>query len=361
MQPDSALARFWQWFVTNGARLRAQMYSRDRDAQESAFAELRDAAAKVAPELTLELGAAPEGGPQQLVISADSRPERVDAVKDFVAAAPPLAGWEVVAFRPRLPLHDDIEIALENERVSPADIWFHVAPGADGLGLTLYVRDLTRANERLRGLGASLLAEHAVGERDALTLLSSLQVKPLMSDPATAGLRPFAELIGVLDAAKRQKYPPPGALPINPDADWMNLRGTINGAPALLMLHGGLRPLAGHPDYDRRLTVTIPFHAVGDDGMPASEDEYQAVGDLEDRVREVLEQGQGSLLALSLLTRGRRELAFYTSNAAAALGRLAAVQAVTQTHALEAAVEFDTYWGMYRSFCQAGQQPTDEG
>ena len=66
---------------------------------------------------------------------------------------------------------ESVEIQLEDECVGPDDIWFHVIDTHEGLDLTLYVRGLTNENERFRGLGATLLAEHAVGERDALTLL----------------------------------------------------------------------------------------------------------------------------------------------------------------------------------------------
>src|SRR5436189_71206 len=81
-----------------------------------------------------------------------------------------------------------------------------------GPDLTLRVRGLTPANERLRGLGASLLAQHAVGERDALTMLSALNMEPLPKDPAAAGLRPFRDLVVVFDETRARKYPPPGAL-----------------------------------------------------------------------------------------------------------------------------------------------------
>src|SRR5262245_48586818 len=115
MQPTSARARFWQWFKNNGDRLRDVMYGPDWAAREDASAELREAIEAVEPGLILEFGPSPEGGPNQLVVSADGRPERVDAVKDFVASAPALPGWGVVAFRPRMPIGESVEIALEDE------------------------------------------------------------------------------------------------------------------------------------------------------------------------------------------------------------------------------------------------------
>jgi hypothetical protein len=356
MASDSARDRFWQWFRANGDRLRELMYGPDESAREGAAAELREAAAEVRPGVVLEIGHSPTEGPRQLIVSADGRPERVDPVKEFVASAPALPGWEVVAFRPRMPIGEHLEIALGGETVGPADIWFRVTPDDDGLQLLLHVRGLTPANERVRGLGASLLCEHAVGERDVLTLLSGLRVAALPDDPAAGGLRPFPELVGVFDKEKARRYPPPGSLSFPEEGNWAGLQGAINGAPALVLLNVGLRRFAGHPGYDRRLTVTVPFNQAREDGMPAGEKEYLAVQDIGNRAAEALEEGQESLVALTMMTGGRRELVLYTSDADAALRRLEALRADVDTHRVEDAVEWDSFWGMYRSFCQAAER-----
>jgi hypothetical protein len=359
MQPDTARARFWQWFMNNGDRLRAAMYGPDDDAREEAAAELREAVHTVQPGLVLELGHSAEGEPRQLIVSADGHPERVDAVKNFVAAAPALPGWDVVAFRPRLPIGESLEIVLQGERVGPDDISFRVTENDDGLDLTLHVRGLTAANEKLRGLGASLLAEHAVGERDALTMLNSLRIEPPAATRAP-GLRPFRELAAVFDEAKAAKYPPPGSLPIDLENDWQNMRGTINGSTALVLLHAGLRPFAGHPDYDCRVTVSIPFHGVNEDGLPTTEEEYVTVCDLGDRLADAVGEGQQALLAMTIMTQGRRDLIFYTSDADATLERVEALRAEATTYEVEASVERDTFWGMYRNFCGAGRKAETE-
>jgi hypothetical protein len=359
MQPDTARARFWQWFRNNGDRLQVAMYGRDDGAREAAAGELREAVHAVQPGLVLELARGEEGEPRQLIVSADGRPERVDAVKDFVAAAPALPGWEVVAFRPRMPVGESLAIELQGERVGPEDISFRVTPTDDGLDLTLHVRGLTAANERLRGLGASLLAEHAVGERDALTLLTGLRIEP----PAATrvpGLRPFRELVAVFEEARVAKYPPPGSLPLDLENDWANMRGTINGSTALVLLHAGLRPFAGHPDYDRRVTVSVPFHGVNEDGLPTTEEEYVTVCNLGDRLSDAVGEGQQALLAMSIMTQGRRDLIFYTADADATLERVEELRGEAGTHEIEASVERDTFWGMYRSFCRAGKNAEGE-
>lgn len=354
-----ANARFWQWFEKQGPRIRDTVFSKDEEARERAFAELREATDTVAENLVLEFGSGPEGGPSQLVVSADGRPERVDTVKDFVASAPPLEGWQVIAFRPR-DINDSMEIVIGDERMSPDDIWFEVDESDDGLDLILRVRGLTKKNERMRGLGASLLAEHVMGERDALTLLSSLKVKPLDKEQDTSGLHRLNELPTILDSAREKRYPAPGLLPIDPESDWQLMQGTIGDAVAFIRLHAGLRRVVGHPDYDRRLTVSVLFNETRDDGMPATREELDAVSDVGERIAAVLREGQQSLLALIITSQGKRELVFYTSDPDAALARLEAQRGREPGHQIEAEVERDSFWGKYRTFYQAGSEPDED-
>jgi hypothetical protein len=353
--------RFWRWFRDNGDRLRDRMYGKTNAAREAAAAELREAGASVQPGLVLEIGGSRPGGPRELVVSADGRPERVDPVKDFVASAPALPGWNVTAFRTRMPISDTMEIGLGGETVGPGDIWFRVAADDDGLNLTLHVRGLTAANERVRGLGASLLAEHAVGERDVLTLVSSLRVAALPGDPAAAGLRPFRDLAGVFDEEKAKRYPRPGALPFDPEDGWVGMRGAVNGAEALILLNTGIRRFAGHPDYDRRLTITVPFNQAGANGMPATEKEHTTVQELGNRLGQALQEGQESLVALEMTSAGRRELVVYSADAEAAVRRVEALRARVETHRIEYAVAWDTFWRVYRNFCRAAEPKMSRG
>ena len=46
--------------------------------------------------------------------------------------------------------------------------------------------------------------------------------------------------------------------------------------------------MAGHPAYDRRLEVALPFHEVRDDGMPGTEEEYNTVQEAGERIAAAL-------------------------------------------------------------------------
>src|SRR5262245_56823434 len=126
MEPTSAQVRFWQWFKKNGNPLRALMYGEDHVARQAAGDELREAAGKVLPGVVLEFGPDEAGQPLPLIVSVDGKPDLVDDVKELVASAPPLAGWTVIAFRPRMEIGDSIGIEIEGEKVAADDIWFDV-------------------------------------------------------------------------------------------------------------------------------------------------------------------------------------------------------------------------------------------
>jgi hypothetical protein len=357
MQPSPAHVRFWNWFRDNGDRLAVILVGPDENAREAAMEELSDAARQVVDGPVLEVCAADAHGTKTLVVSADGKHDMVDAVKDFVAAAPSIAGWDVVAFRAR----DDVssfEIGIQGERISADDVFFVVRDSESGLQVVLYVRGLTPKNRKIRGLGATLLAQHAVGELDTLTLLDSLELEPLVEPPGKE-LRPVKELAAVFDTAKAVRYPPPGAM-VEPEDVWLNLSGTLQGSLTLVMLHSALRPLAGHPAYDYRLTVSIPYKARSD-GMPDTDEEYQNACALGDRIADALQKGQQSLLALTLMTQGRRDLVFYTARAGAALLRLEDERKASPQARFKSSLERDTFWGLFRTFLDASEQADEEG
>src|SRR5262249_10499005 len=128
------------------------------------------------------------------------------------------------------------------------------------------------------------------------------------------------------------------------------------GAPTLVRLHAGLDPVAGHPDYDQRLTVSVHFNDPGAEGLGGSEEEYQAVNALTDRLAATPQEGQQSLLALILTTQGRRDAVCYTCNTSEALRRVEVFRSREQAHRIEPTVERDSYWGTYRRFRQAGEK-----
>lgn len=187
----SAEENFWQWFEQNSSRLFAFEADRDR-----LFDELRKALSKVKPGLTFEFGPVKDGR-REFIISADGIRDRFPAVQNLVAAAPSLAQWIVIPFRP--PKSLDMIIEYDGQRLGADDVWFKAEDDAGRIGLTLHVRGLTEHNQRSLGGAAFILLDNALGEFAVETRVGFIEWQGLPDDPAAAGLQPFRSIREVFD------------------------------------------------------------------------------------------------------------------------------------------------------------------
>ncbi len=193
---DSTVAKFWGWFAANAAALKE--VPPEGLATSKVYNRLCDQLGKCHKRLKGEIDTASDGGDWTVVITADGEERIFKFVETVVAAAPPVPGWKVRAFRSRSDVGGS-RIVFGPHEVSGDDIFAAAAPAGEGrVAVTLYVRGLTDDN----GLGraAELLYQHAVGEYDSVKVVSDLRLLPL-PDPPPAGAVPLAELPGVLDRA----------------------------------------------------------------------------------------------------------------------------------------------------------------
>lgn len=187
----SSEERFWEWFEQNSSRLFAFEADRDR-----LFDDLRKALGKVKPGLTFEFGPVKDGR-REFIISADGIRDRFPAVQSLAAAAPALAQWTVIPFRP--PKSLDMIIEYDGQRVGANDVWFKSEADGDRIGLTLFVRGLTEENQQSLAGAAFLLLDNALGEFAVETRVGFIEWDGLPDDPAAAGLQPLPAMRNVFD------------------------------------------------------------------------------------------------------------------------------------------------------------------
>jgi len=185
-------ASFWAWFATHSDRLLAVT-----SADEPVCDELMRQLQKVGGGLWFEFGP-DEAGRREFVVSADGARELFPAVRRLVAAAPDLTRWTVIAFRPRK--GTDFVIEMGGRKVGHEDVWFREEPDGDRVGLTLYLRGLDAKNEDVLGQASFIMLDTALGEYDVVTKVGFVERRPLPADPASEGLRPFAQLPDAVDA-----------------------------------------------------------------------------------------------------------------------------------------------------------------
>src|SRR5215813_3394054 len=109
-------ARFWKWFQRRSERLFG--FERDQDVM---FEELTKELNRVNEGLTFEFGPV-ERGRREFIVSADGIKSVFPAVQKLVAAAPQMAEWEIIAFRP--PKSLDYRIEIGELSIGVDDVWF---------------------------------------------------------------------------------------------------------------------------------------------------------------------------------------------------------------------------------------------
>jgi hypothetical protein len=188
--------KFWKWFL----RHEDEFFRFDSAAvaeRERLFDNLAAELRKVDGDLTFEFG--PKDEKREFVISADGLKRAFPAVAALVAAAPKLARWDVIGFRPRRP---PCIIEINGKRVDPSDVYFTLLDNGKRAGIRLFVPGFSENEAGLKQMGY-LFLDGALGEYDVETELGFIEVLP--SNSKTEGERcPLADLPSKFDALVRQ-------------------------------------------------------------------------------------------------------------------------------------------------------------
>ena len=139
--------------------------------------------------------------PRELIVSADGIQSVFPTVKRLVAAAPAIAGWTIIAFRPRKVLAgSSIELG-DGTSVSGTDVSFHVLRTAGGkLDLVFYVNRVASPVSDPVKQAVFLLLDSTLGEYDVETRLGAIDIQPGVAGPKDA--RTLADLPQAVDALK---------------------------------------------------------------------------------------------------------------------------------------------------------------
>ncbi|HWM87455.1 MAG TPA: hypothetical protein VNO33_16495 [Kofleriaceae bacterium] len=190
----TADAGFWRWF-----RAHAGEAATIRQGSEPIMAKLAAELHRVDERLTVEVGGiASTAEPKELIISAGGLREVFPVVQRLVAAAPPIDGWRVIAFRPRKPGH---RLQFRDREVGGEDLRFRiVSPPQAGRPLDIAVYLETPAVDETSMHVVFLLLDFTLGEFDVATQLGKIEILPISQAPGDA--RPLTELTAIVDGRK---------------------------------------------------------------------------------------------------------------------------------------------------------------
>lgn len=146
--------------------------------------------------LTFEFGPKIEGR-RDFVISADGIREAFTAVEALYAAAPELARWKFIKFRPR---RSPCDISTGDITVKASGVRVHLKRYANNVDLTLYIPDFREEASNSFKTIAYLLLDEAIGEYDVETYVGGIAVKHISA--ASEDTLSLEELPPVFDSAK---------------------------------------------------------------------------------------------------------------------------------------------------------------
>ena len=196
---DTEEATFWKWFSSNQSRF--EHFERD---QEELMDELGSSLEAYKKGIVFEVGAVKEDS-RDLVISADGIEDLFPAVSKLVAAAPKLAGWKIVAFRPRMEDYSRFSLEYGGRKFDPKEIWFYSRIKDGGFDVIFYHPAYRSEDRNLIISGTYILLDMALGEYDVVTGIRHLDHQLLPSDPKAEQLKPFSEFRAAFDDFKKQK------------------------------------------------------------------------------------------------------------------------------------------------------------
>ncbi|HEY4176758.1 MAG TPA: hypothetical protein VGM90_08005 [Kofleriaceae bacterium] len=185
---DPKVATFWKWFADNAKALHDDQNL--QGVMEKISAELD----KVETGVFGEIGV--DKDTRMLVISADGNKALFPAVQKIFDGHPTIAGWKIVAFRPRSQPGDGFSIEMNGKKLAPADVKFVSEVASPKLDVTIYLPGFDDSDAVKQV--AFLLLDHTVGEYDMETKIGGIDFAAI--EKAPAGAKPLPELAAAVDA-----------------------------------------------------------------------------------------------------------------------------------------------------------------
>lgn len=198
-----AIDNFWSWFRQNEKNLRQF----ESDPQKF-LSGLTNEINKIQKGLIIELEP-PQKGIINMTISANGDKDLFPAVQAIVAKAPKITGWNIIAFRQRVPIEDvkKMRIKAAGQELNPSQMKFYPLIEGKKLDIIVYVAGITEENFDKIAYGGLLLLDHLLGEYDCVTKVRSYDFHEMPVRPEELQrLLPLPELVPYLDrfyAAKK--------------------------------------------------------------------------------------------------------------------------------------------------------------
>jgi hypothetical protein len=150
---------FWEWMSVSSAEL---LEADGQEVADRVEERLRDIDARIGVEVS---GPAE---PREMIITAWSERMAFDAVRDIVAAAPPLDGWQIIALKP--PRGFAFALNLDGFHFDASELMFDPLSAQEDpklLGIRVYVPAASDDDDERLSRALPLILETGIGEEAA--------------------------------------------------------------------------------------------------------------------------------------------------------------------------------------------------
>ncbi|MGF1688870.1 hypothetical protein L4C36_19675 [Photobacterium japonica] len=173
---------FWQWFEANTSKIESYKEGDDEAILDEILTHLHAYNSSLYYEFSTNLE------PNELVITAEGDPDQVDSVMNLVSAAPDVAGWAFIAFKPA---HGFTFITTyEGVDYDPAKLWFLPLSSKNNpqaLGLRVGIPNYDEGIHKHAKNAMYIVLDSGIGEKKVIENIDYLETVPLPKDPESEG------------------------------------------------------------------------------------------------------------------------------------------------------------------------------
>jgi len=169
-------AKFWKWFVSNEARLFAEL-DHNSPKIESAVDEVHCRLRKIHKSLACEFLL--EAAKKTLFLSPDGIRAGIPLVESLHAKAPSLARWEIVKFKQRKPDNEDFKIRFADRELTSDAVRYRLTPEEDRVGIELLFAGYEDRFLAVYQKVGFIMLDSMLGEYDVMTKVGVVNCLPL--------------------------------------------------------------------------------------------------------------------------------------------------------------------------------------
>jgi hypothetical protein len=275
-----------------------------------------------------------------------------------VQAAPPLAHYEIHAFRSRTKNGGaGFKIEMAGLELRTPDVLIGYYGDGQRVGLQIrFASKIPPEQEKNARHMAFILLDHIIGEYDFAVKVGAVEFVEAWGDEIEAPT-PLDKFPPLFDRFWTEELGHTGLFPPSNDQIWQVLEvfqhsdSTRAGGPkerSLVAVNESAKTVAMRADLSLAMTLTLRV---------SSKDELNFVQEKQDQIGEIVQQRQIGILVLTMLKKAHRHAVYYVSD------RDAVQKLIEQTmgsNAFELEAEHDFKWAKYRYFADLPRKEPPE-